>query len=115
MLLVISNETFDDRKFTENVVTVFVDMTEKYLMGHSDIGVTMNVYTHLGLDDAKDEMIRMEELEQAKKEVQGEKNETPVSQKMFKVIQEKNQQSIWVQIALGCFYCVAQIGNKSYI
>ena len=44
-----------------------------------------------------------------------EKNETPVSQKMFKVIQEKNQQSIWVQIALGCFYCVAQIGNKCYI
>ncbi len=60
--------------------------TLQYLMGHSDIGVTMNVYTHLGLDDAKDEMIRMEELEQAKKEVQGEKNETPVSQKMFKVI-----------------------------
>jgi len=28
----------------------------------------------------------MEELEQAKKEVQGEKNETAVSQKMFKVI-----------------------------
>lgn len=52
MLLVISNETFDDREFTENDVTVFVDMTEKYLMGHSDIGVTMNVYTHLGLDDA---------------------------------------------------------------
>ena len=43
--------------------------TLQYLMGHSDIGVTMNVYTHLGLDDAKDEMIRMEELEQAKKEV----------------------------------------------
>ncbi|WP_373804266.1 tyrosine-type recombinase/integrase [Bacteroides heparinolyticus] len=60
--------------------------TLQYLMGHSDIGVTMNVYTHLGLDDAKDEMIRMEELEQAKKEVQGEKNETSVSQKMFKVI-----------------------------
>ncbi len=58
----------------------------QYLMGHSDIGVTMNVYTHLGLDDAKDEMIRMEELEQAKKEVQGEKNETPVSQKAFKVV-----------------------------
>ena len=27
--------------------------TLQYLMGHSDIGVTMNVYTHLGLDDAK--------------------------------------------------------------
>ena len=63
-----------------------VHKTLQDLLGHSDIGVTMNVYTHLGLDDAKDEMIRMEELEQAKKEVQGEKNETPVSQKMFKVI-----------------------------
>ena len=41
----------------------------QYLMGHSDIGVTMNTYTHLGLDDAKNEMICMEELEQARKEV----------------------------------------------
>lgn len=44
--------------------------TLQYLMGHSDIGVTMNTYTHLGLDDAKDEMIRLEELEQAKNEVE---------------------------------------------
>lgn len=29
--------------------------TLQYLMGHSDIGVTMNTYTHLGLDDAKNE------------------------------------------------------------
>lgn len=28
------------------------------MMGHSEIGVTMNTYTHLGLDDAKDEMMR---------------------------------------------------------
>ena len=38
-------------------------------MGHSEIGVTMNTYTHLGLDDAKNEMIRMEELNQARKEI----------------------------------------------
>ena len=38
--------------------------TLQYLMGHSDIGVTMNTYTHLGLDAARDEMVRMEELEQ---------------------------------------------------
>ena len=31
--------------------------TLQHLMGHSDISVTMNTYTHLGLDDAKDEMI----------------------------------------------------------
>ena len=36
--------------------------TLQYLMGHSDIGVTMNVYTHLGLEDAAAEMTRMEEV-----------------------------------------------------
>ena len=36
--------------------------TLQYLMGHSDIGVTMNTYTHLGLDDAKDEMIRTRKI-----------------------------------------------------
>ncbi len=60
--------------------------TLQYLMGHSDIGITMNTYTHLGLDAAKDEMIRMEELEDAKKAVQGEKHEPPLTQKMFKVV-----------------------------
>lgn len=44
--------------------------TLQYLMGHSEIGVTMNTYTHLGFDDARDEMVRLEELEQAKKEVE---------------------------------------------
>lgn len=28
----------------------------QYIMGHSDIGVTLNTYTHLGIDDVKDEM-----------------------------------------------------------
>lgn len=60
--------------------------TLQYLMGHSDIGVTMNVYTHLGLDDARDEMIRMEELEQAKKEVMKSTGEKPLTQRAFKVI-----------------------------
>jgi hypothetical protein len=46
----------------------------------------MNTYTHLGLDDARDEMIRMEELEQARRAVQGEKKDPPVSQKMFRVV-----------------------------
>ena len=60
--------------------------TLQYLMGHSDISVTMNVYTHLGFDDAKDEMIRLEELEAAKKEVEKVTGEKPISQKMFKAI-----------------------------
>ena len=60
--------------------------TLQYLMGHSDIGVTMNTYTHLGLEDAKDEMIRMEELNAAKKELEKTIGEKPVTQKMFKVV-----------------------------
>ena len=32
----------------------------------------MNIYIHLGLDDAKDEMIRLEELEQERKEIDKE-------------------------------------------
>lgn len=60
--------------------------TLQYLMGHSDIGVTMNTYTHLGLDDAKNEMIRMEELEQARKEVDKAEGKRPMRQNMFKVV-----------------------------
>lgn len=60
--------------------------TLQYLMGHSDIGVTMNTYTHLGLDDAKNEMIRMEELEQARKEVDKAEGKKPMRQNMFKVV-----------------------------
>ncbi len=44
--------------------------TLQYLMGHSDIGVTMNTYTHLGLDDAQQELIRMQEQEAARKEIE---------------------------------------------
>ena len=60
--------------------------TLEYLMEHSDISVTMNVYTHLGFDDSKDEMVRLEELNAAKKEVEKVTGEKPVSQKMFKII-----------------------------
>lgn len=28
----------------------------QYLMGYSDIGVILNVYTHMGLDDAEKEL-----------------------------------------------------------
>ena len=60
--------------------------TLQYLMGHSDIGVTMNTYTHLGLEDAKDEMIRMEELNAARAELNKTTGEKPVTQKMFRAI-----------------------------
>ena len=60
--------------------------TLQYLMGHSDIGVTLNTYTHLGLEDAADELKWMEELMDARKELEKVKGENPVSQKMFRAI-----------------------------
>lgn len=33
--------------------------TLQYLMGHSDISITLNTYTHLGLEDAKEEIQRI--------------------------------------------------------
>ena len=64
--------------------------TLQYLMGHSDIGVTMNVYTHLGLEDAATEMARMKEMEAARKkqeQLAGEKEKkNKLSQKMFRII-----------------------------
>ena len=61
--------------------------TLQYLMGHSDIGVTMNTYTHLGLEDAQNEMVRLEELNRAKEEVakaSGEKK--PLTQRSFRAV-----------------------------
>lgn len=60
--------------------------TLQYLMGHSDIGVTLNTYTHLGLEDAEDELKRLEDLQNAKKELERTQGEKPVSQRMFKAI-----------------------------
>lgn len=50
--------------------------TLQYLMGHSEISVTMDVYTHLELDDAKDEIIRLKELEDARKEINNIERDT---------------------------------------
>ena len=33
--------------------------TLQYIMGHSDISVTLNTYTHVGFDDAKQELLRV--------------------------------------------------------
>lgn len=43
--------------------------TLKYLMGHTDISVTSNVYTHLKLEDAQREMERLERIEKEMKSV----------------------------------------------
>ena len=61
--------------------------TRQYLMGHSDISVTMNTYTHLGLEDAVDEMNRMQQLESARKEQEalvGKTDEVKISKKHFR-------------------------------
>ena len=60
--------------------------TLQYLMGHSDIGVTLNTYTHLGLEDAEDELKRLEDLKNARKELERTQGEKSVSQKIFKAI-----------------------------
>ena len=31
----------------------------QYIMGHADISVTLNTYTHVKCDDAKDELLRV--------------------------------------------------------
>ena len=60
--------------------------TLQYLMGHSEISVTMNVYTHINYDDAEKELRRMEEFRKAQTEVEKKTDSKPVSQKIFKVI-----------------------------
>ena len=63
--------------------------TLQYLMGHSDISVTMNVYTHLGLEDTATEMARMkvvEEVRQEQEKISGETRSSEMTQKMFRVI-----------------------------
>jgi integrase len=60
--------------------------TLQYLMGHSDISVTMNVYTHINFDDAEEELKRMEEFKKAQAEFEKQNPSKPASQVMFKVI-----------------------------
>ena len=60
--------------------------TLQYLMGHSDIEVTLNTYKHLGLEDAENELKRLEDLQNARKELERTQGEWPVLQKMFKAI-----------------------------
>ena len=48
-------------------------------MGHSDISVTMNVYTHIGFDDVEEELKRMEEFRKAQAEVEQKKENQSTS------------------------------------
>ena len=60
--------------------------TLQYLMGHSDIGVTLNTYTHLGLEDAAEELHRMEEAEAARREQEKIAGKTQPTQNLFKAM-----------------------------
>ena len=40
--------------------------TLQYIMGHSDISVTLNVYTHVGFEDAEKEMQRLTDAKSEK-------------------------------------------------
>ena len=73
----------DSSNFSRNMYP----KTLQCLMGHSDISVTMNTYTHLGQEDAVDEMNRMQQLESARKEqeaLSGKTDEVKLSKKHFR-------------------------------
>ena len=58
--------------------------TLQYLMGHSDIRATMNVYTHVNFDDAEEELKRMESFRLAQKEIDDKNDKRQISPKMFR-------------------------------
>ena len=60
--------------------------TLQYLMGHSEIGVTLNTYTHLGLEDAAEELQRMEEAEAARREQEKLAGKEQPTQKLFRAV-----------------------------
>lgn len=53
----------------------------QYLREHLDIGMRLNTYMYLGLEDAVDELKRMEEVADARNELEKVKGENSVSQK----------------------------------
>ena len=53
----------------------------QYLMGHSDISVTLNTYTHLKLDDAREEV---EKLAKKKAEAENEFRHLGMKENMVK-------------------------------
>lgn len=37
--------------------------TLQYLMGHADIGITLNIYTHVSFDDVQDDVLKVAKSE----------------------------------------------------
>jgi len=60
--------------------------TLQYLIGHSDISVTMNVYAHISFYGAEEELKRMEEFRKAQAEIEKNNDAEAVSQKVLKAI-----------------------------
>ena len=60
--------------------------TLQYLMGHSDIGGTLNTYTHLGLEDAAAELHRMEKLKKAREEQERIDGRERTSRKIYRIV-----------------------------
>ncbi len=48
--------------------------TLQYIVGHSDIGVTLNTYTHLEYDDAEKEMQKVVNIQSAKSATRSKKH-----------------------------------------
>lgn len=48
--------------------------------------MTMNVYAHIGFDDAEEELRQIEEFRKAQDEVEKKNDAKAISQKMFKVV-----------------------------
>ena len=55
-------------------------------MGYSDIGITMNVHTHIGADDTEEELKRIGKFRKAQAEIERKNHVKAISQKMFKVV-----------------------------
>lgn len=70
---------------TKTAVSGVSIYTLKYLMGHSDIGTTIRVYTHLGLQDAKQDLERVEAL----KEIAQHKKAEKASKKNINLVKMK--------------------------
>ena len=66
--------------------------TLQYIMGHSDIGVTLNTYTHLQFDDALEEMKELS-LKETKKVCNGQWAKSFEFRTEFSPFDEKVMQS----------------------
>lgn len=70
------------------------------------MSVTMNVYTHIGFDDAEDELKRMEEFRKAQAEV-GQKKEKTMSYR--KCLSNLIWKEMMLWLRLGRFSCGKEV------